>query len=284
MKETLIHRIILTFFALTTVAIALWLIWYGYGYYTLPLEERPFHPLNQTLKASGFMGHGLGIMGSLLILTGVSTYMIRKRFRSFSRFGMLKHWLEFHIFLCTLGPILVLFHTTFKFGGIVAVSFWSMVTVLLSGIAGRYVYLQIPRTIEGNELTMNELEDQLSRLKDQVQQVIPVDDPRFRSFQSLFGNQLENNGVGDPKRNDHLSIKRLKTELKAQKVSPKKIREIVDLIQEQLSLRKKIARLFQMQRLFSYWHVAHLPFALIMLVVMIVHVLISVTFGYKWIF
>ena len=48
-----------------------------------------------------------------------------------------KHWLEFHIFLCTVGPLLVLYHTAFKFGGIVSVSFWSMVLVVLSGVAGK---------------------------------------------------------------------------------------------------------------------------------------------------
>ena len=41
--------------------------------------------------------------------------------------------------------MLVLFHTAFKFGGIVAVSFWSMVAVFLSGIIGRFIYIQIPK-------------------------------------------------------------------------------------------------------------------------------------------
>jgi hypothetical protein len=39
-----------------------------------------------------------------------------------------------------------------------------------------------------------------------------------------------------------------------------------------------------MQNLFKYWHVAHLPFALIMLVIMIIHVAVTVTFGFRWIF
>ena len=69
------------------------------------------------------------------MLIGVGFYMARKRFRSLGRVGLLKHWLEFHIFLCSLGPVLVLYHTTFKFGGLVALSFWSMVAVFLSGPA-----------------------------------------------------------------------------------------------------------------------------------------------------
>ena len=81
----------------------------------------------------------------------------------------LKHWLEFHIFLCTVGPILVLYHTSFKFGGIVSVSFWSMVLVVLSGIVGRFIYIQIPRTIQGKEIDMQDLismrEDLVDKMK-----------------------------------------------------------------------------------------------------------------------
>lgn len=98
-----------------------------------------------------------GIVGSLMMLAGVSSYMLRKRIQKLSRFGLLKYWLEFHIFLCSLGPMLVLYHTAFKFRGLVAVSFWSMVAVVISGVIGRYIYLQIPRTIEGFEMDLNEI-------------------------------------------------------------------------------------------------------------------------------
>ena len=82
------------------------------------------------------------------------------------RLGILKYWLEFHIFLCTLGPIMVLFHTAFKFGGLVAVSFWSMVAVFLSGIVGRFIYIQIPRSIEGRELSLSEVRDMKTDIGD----------------------------------------------------------------------------------------------------------------------
>ncbi len=52
---------------------------------------------------------------------------------------------------------MVLYHTAFKFGGIVAVSFWSMVAVVLSGVVGRFLYVQIPHTIQGQEISLKEL-------------------------------------------------------------------------------------------------------------------------------
>ena len=147
------------------------LIYTGFSYYNTNLEERFFHISHSTLKPSGILGHGLGIIGSFLILIGVFSYMIRKRNRSLMRLGLLKHWLEFHIFLCTLGPIMILFHTAFKFGGLVAISFWSMVAVFLSGIIGRFIYIQIPRSIEGRELSISEVRDMKSDVGDIIKPV-----------------------------------------------------------------------------------------------------------------
>ena len=36
--------------------------------------------------------------------------------------------------------------------------------------------------------------------------------------------------------------------------------------------------------MFHYWHVIHKPFAYVMLVVVIIHVGVSIAFGYTWIF
>ncbi|MEI7982264.1 MAG: hypothetical protein WCI71_11475, partial [Bacteroidota bacterium] len=156
---TLGHKIYLTILVVIVAAALIALCILGFSYYNVPLEERFFHGNHNLLKPGGIGGHGFGIFGSLFMIFGMVSYMIRKRIRALSRLGVLNYWLEFHIFLCTLGPILVLFHTSFKFGGLVAVSFWSMVAVFASGVIGRYIYIRIPRTIEGRELSLNEVRD-----------------------------------------------------------------------------------------------------------------------------
>lgn len=122
----------------------------GLAYYTLSLEERFYHPGHEQLKPSSPFGHDLGILGTLLVPIDICEYIAKKRYGFFLQFGRLKYWLEFHIFPCTLGLILIRFHTAFKFGGVASASFWSMVAVVLRGIVRRYVYIQIPRTIEGD--------------------------------------------------------------------------------------------------------------------------------------
>jgi len=210
--------------------------------------------------------------------------MFRKRLRIFSRIGILKHWLEFHIFLCTLGPFLILFHTTFKFGGIVAVSFWSMVAVFLSGIVGRYIYLQIPHSIEGKELSLHDMEEQRAEINKQLRQSVTLDESIYEIFDNRSDQSSGNAGYWRRRSEERTVLKNLRNELRSQAVPQKKASEIIQTFRDQLTLKKRIERLVSMQKLFAYWHVAHLPFALIMLVVMIIHVVVAVTFGYKWIF
>jgi hypothetical protein len=59
---------------------------------------------------------------------------------------------------------------------------------------------------------------------------------------------------------------------------------IIRMVKEEFALSHRIGRLLTMQKLFKYWHVAHLPFALIMLIVLVIHVAVTLAFGYRWIF
>jgi hypothetical protein len=254
------------------------------------IEERFFHPDHTTLKPSGVFGHGFGIAGSLFMIVGVSIYMARKRFRSLGRLGILKHWLEFHIFLCSLGPILVLFHTSFKFGGLVAISFWSMVAVFLSGIIGRFIYIQIPRTIEGRELSLNEVRELKTGIGDKIQKLVALDDESYHiivdSTKSRVHLYHPNFIVRNLQkyRDDRNTIRNVKAVLRQNKITKQQQKQVLGLVKSDISLNGRIERLVIMRELFKYWHVAHLPFALVMLIIMIIHVIVTIVFGYRWIF
>jgi len=284
------HRIYIASLSLIVLIALMAIVNKGYQYYNVSLEERFFHPDHTTLKPSGLLGHGMGIIGSVFMILGVSLYMIRKRYRMFSRVGILKHWLEFHIFLCTLGPILVLFHTAFKFGGIVAISFWSMVAVFLSGIIGRFIYIQIPRTIEGRELSLGEVRNMKGDISQKLNDSFGLDEASRNVIADSIKAKTEfsqrNAFIRFMKRiaDDRRSLRRVKTVLKSNKLPKSQRAAILDLVRNEISLNRRIERLQVMQNLFKYWHVAHLPFALVMLVIMVIHVAVTIVFGYKWIF
>jgi hypothetical protein len=284
------HRIYLLVLSLIVILALVAIIYKGYAYYRISLEERFFHPDHILLKPSGIWGHGMGIIGSIFMILGVFMYMARKRYRIFSRIGVLKHWLEFHIFLCTLGPILVLFHTSFKFGGIVAISFWSMVAVFLSGIIGRFIYIQIPRSIEGRELSLSEVRDLKGSIGDTLTNSIQLDEESHKVILDSIKVKAElysNNFFvrNTPKYfKDLKTLRNVKSVLRKNKVSRLQRKIVLDLVKNEMSLNRRIDRLVLMQNMFKYWHVAHLPFALVMLVIMIVHVGVTIVFGYRWIF
>lgn len=286
----LVHRIYISILVIITVAVFMALAIYGADYYTTSLSERHFHEQNELLKPTGLIGHGTGIAGSLLMIIGVFGYMARKRFRRLSRIGVLKYWLEFHIFLCTLGPILVLYHTSFKFGGIVAVSFWSMIAVVVSGVIGRFIYLQIPRTIQGRELNLSDLSnlenDLFIELKDNYNVNYEVI-ARMNIALSQSESRQKGNFILRIVRRlwfERDLLKQIKKELKNRELKGKDYRKVVRIFKSKIILNRRIAWLSTMQDFLRYWHVAHLPFALIMLVIMIVHIIVAVLFGYKWIF
>lgn len=291
MNKTL-HKIYVGLFLVVGISVTILLAIYGFDYYTTPLEERFFNPDHNLLKPSGALGHGFGIIGTLMMVIGVSVYMIRKRYRKFFNIGYLKHWLEFHIFLCSVGPILVLYHTAFKFGGIVSVSFWSMVLVVLSGVAGRFIYLQIPRTIQGQEISINELNSIKEKLAIRVRSVMSEDSSTLSEFEKISSADRYKSfrlitAIGFFVR-DYFDIKRvlklLKMRIKLLGIGKAEKEELIKAAKSEIVIARRIALLRTFQKLFHWWHIFHLPFAITMFVIMVIHVAVTIIFGYKWIF
>lgn len=265
------HQIYISLLVSIILAVSSYLAYTGYSYYSTPLEERFYHPHHNWFKPSGLYGQGLGVFGTLLIVIGVFMYILHKRYNILGKHVRLKYLLEFHIFLCTLGPILILFHTAFKFGGIVSIAFWSMVAVVASGVVGRFIYIQIPRTIEGRALSLNEVQnmktDVAAILKDKYQ----IEDVDLNTFVNYTKEGTT-----------HIST--LKKTIGNYSLMKEDQKQLLKMLHGERLLSRKISRLETMKKYFKYWHVAHMPFALIMLVIVIIHIVVAFTFGYKWIF
>lgn len=262
----------------------------GYSYYSLNLEQRSFHRDHELFKPSGLVGHGLGIIGLILILIGVFSYMIRKRTKKLHHFGLLRNWLEFHIFLTILGPAMIIFHTAFKFGGIVAISFWSMIAVVISGVIGRYIYVRIPRTIEGRELGMSEISMIKKQLLENIKESFREGDEIIKILNQSYSDQLDSGNKSfllkliAQERQDRKMMKKIKSELRKRQFTGTALNQILDLCKKEIALNRRKEILTSLQDIFKNWHVIHLPFAFIMISIAIVHISVAVLFGYRWIF
>lgn len=101
--------------------------------------------------AGELFGHGIGIIGFLLMLMTETLYSLRKRSRSV-KWGRLSTWLQVHIFMGLVGPFMVLLHSSWKFNGLAGVTTLLTVIIVVSGFIGRYIFTRIPRTLDGLEI------------------------------------------------------------------------------------------------------------------------------------
>lgn len=273
-----IHTIVLTLLGVAVAALAAWVLYDGGDYLRTALAERAHHPDYREYRPAGRTGHGLGILGSAMILL-LLVYSLRKRLKFMQRWGRLGTWLRYHIFLGVAGPVLITLHTSFKIDGLVAVSYWSMAAVALSGVFGRYLYQQIPRNVLGQELGVGEIEAGNEALLVELSEKYGMDDRQADDLESAALGPLEGRPalvglVILPGANLLLAGRLRKLGFTGAALAPART----------WALQVRRLHLFhQIRDLFHWWHVFHKPFAVIMILVMIVHVAVAVSLGYTWI-
>lgn len=286
------HRLLMIFLYTLTALAVIWILVNGGAYYSLPQTERPHSPLHEAWKAGGAIGHGLGIVGAALMLM-LLLYIARKHLRFMQDWGNLRNWLDVHIWLGITGPILVIFHTTFKFGGIVAIAFWSMIAVALSGFLGRYIYLQIPRRLSGAEMGEQELLDLDREMMQEIRDTHGVDEEVIDLIHQADPTESEARRTGwgvvlvwlSQDFRNRLLLTRIRSALKKHgTLSGAEIRSIIDLVKRRILLRRRMTFLKVAQRVLHYWHVIHRPFAIVMFIILIIHITVAALFGYTWIF
>ncbi|MBT3216971.1 MAG: hypothetical protein HOD97_06305 [Candidatus Marinimicrobia bacterium] len=287
----MIHRLILIILSILVTIFIGWTLRETGSYYITDLLERPHHDSHKLWKPGGTMGHGLGILGgSMMIIMFV--YSLRKRIKFFQKWGKLPTWLNYHIFLGIVGPILVTLHTAFKFGGLVSISYWSMVAVALSGFIGRYIYIKIPHRVSGVELSKDEFLNRIRLLTEEMKVEFSMSDDNISLILDLSGaEKIEQRGLWGIFTIFIMDItgwvKWLGIKNKIQKTSaiPKsEIRKFKKSLRQIVKMNRQIAFWTAAHSLFHYWHVIHKPFAYTMVVIMFIHIVLVVSFGYKWIF
>ncbi|MDQ7053303.1 MAG: hypothetical protein Q9P14_10565 [candidate division KSB1 bacterium] len=186
-----------------------------------------------------------------------------------------------------MGPLYITLHTSLKFNGIVSISYFAMVAVMLSGFFGRYIYMQIPRDEEGHVLSLQmalEREKQLERelrnnfgLSDEVLQQIFMRFPE-RSGQLQLGLwEMIWLDIVRPFRTHRLK-KIIHKE--APELSGRAFSIVISTIKQRNLLMRRRAFSRTAHKIFHYWHVIHKPFAVVMIVFMFIHIVVTLMFGY----
>ncbi len=285
------HKIVLgLLYAVSLAAIFLYLR-EGWPYYSTPLIERPHHEGFWRLKPGGSLGHAFGIIGSSLMVV-MLVYSVRKRARFLRNAGRLRSWLDFHIFCGIIGPLLVILHSSFKVQGLVALSLWSMIAVALSGVLGRYLYLQIPRTRAGDELTLAQVEEQRRELTRHLREDLQVPEEALQELDWIARTGAAAHGplllllLRLPVSSAALRwrLRTFRRHLRgALRDAPRPLlREVTRAVRQKADLERRLVLWRRLQQLFHYWHVFHKPFAIVMYLFMIVHIAVALVTGYGW--
>lgn len=224
--------------------------------------------------------HLTGWIGSACFVI-MMLYSMRKHFKFMQNVGSIRYWLDIHMFLGIVGTLLVTAHSTYKFGGIVALSYWSAVMVAVSGFLGRYLYVQIPRSISGQELKMDEINEIMDDITLEIEKVAKGQFDVQHYFERIAGPRAERDlsAFGAMTALFTTDIKNMITmygiwsSLKANKNIPDHVKtRVFKLIREKGRLVRSIEFLEASHKLLHYWHVFHKPFAIIMFIVMFLHI------------
>jgi hypothetical protein len=231
-----------------------------------------------TPTSSGLFGHGLGVVGFVLMLATETLYSLRKRARG-RAFGRLSSWLQWHIVTGIVGSYMVLLHTAWQFRGLAGVVTLLTAAVAGSGFVGRYLYTAIPRTVDGAEITLAELEAQLEAGAARLDIVArsrsatggtparlrlpPLAATPGGGITSVIARPL----IGW---RDRAALRRALDELGGQNRATAD--ELRRLIRERHRLLRQIERLATARRLLALWHTIHVPLGVALFVLAFVHV------------
>jgi hypothetical protein len=292
------HRIRVAIAAWASILFLAAIAIYGANYYLLPLDQRPFSDKYELLRPSGAIGINLGVLGTVLFFI-IFLYALRKVIPWLGRFGTARHWMDFHVIAGITAPIVIAFHASFKFRGIAGVAFWIMVLVAISGFIGRYLYSQIPRSLNAAELSLNELQvnerelaeallgqsvysaNQLDRVlhvptKEHIKQIGPLLaicemialDVR-RPFQVAALRRVSCGFAG-----------KLSSAGGLFSSGNREVEHVVRLVRQKAALSKRVVFLDQTQRVFHLWHVIHRPFSYAFAVLAIFHIVVVMGLGF----
>ncbi len=237
------------------------------------------------------LGYALGIVGgSAMILLLI--YPARKRLRWLAPIGPVKLWFQIHMVLGLVGPMLVLFHANFQVGATNSrVAMVCMLVVSGSGLIGRYFYSRIHVEFYGSQTTLNELRGQISRLQqvsgslafvpDLSEQLTSVETrmlAKLGSVPSLFRPLLLAARAWRARSHIRAHVRAAALRLAQKRGVPVKQlhreqKAARELARRHIDAVRRVTELATYEKLFSLWHIMHLPLFLMLFVAGVVHVI-----------
>lgn len=244
-------------------------------------------------EAGDDVGYWLGVVGASMMVI-LFLYPMRKHFKFAKNWGRLKWWFVVHMILGVGGPLLILLHSTFRVGSLnAAIALYSMIIVALSGVIGRFIFARVNRGLRSEQMSFQELQEHAGLDKEVARSNLsfaPKVEARLKAFEQAEL-QAATNWRTYLSQVFWLPLKmwfvyyRCRSELRkplqhlalhhqwsTQDIAYRK-RLTHQLVRRYLTAVVRVAQYTAYARLFSFWHVAHIPFVYLLVISAVVHVL-----------
>jgi hypothetical protein len=235
------------------------------------------------------IGYALGITGGSLMLA-LLLYPLRKRYRSLQWMGSVRGWFRTHMICGIVGPSLILFHCNFSLGATNSnVALFSMLIVAISGIIGRYFYSRIHHGLYGAKVVLKETKQDAQLARFGIQKVFANVPDLLAMLEDFEGETLKARRgllstafqlLAMPVRirlvhrsamglvHQHLASQQLGQRGRAQMRAGAE-----RFLRVHLDAVRKVAETGFYERLFSMWHVLHLPLFVMLIVTAVFHII-----------
>jgi len=243
------------------------------------------------LTAESGLGYVLGITGGSLMLS-LLLYPARKNWRLMAHWGPLKHWFQVHMMFGVIGPILILYHARFHFGSINSnVALFCMLVVAGSGVVGRFFYSRIHHGLYGHRASLEELHEQLEVRKGRLGEQFTLSTRNTKRLHRLERFARQGKGplhairvlllpwmAGWTRRRVVGELRRdIRRQARAKKWTRPMRRELEAAARGNVSIYIttviREAQFSFYERMFSLWHVVHIPLFFMLLIAGIAHVI-----------
>jgi hypothetical protein len=242
--------------------------------YLLVLAFETFVVVPYYLWARPESGSGLNlVVGTVALASMIAmlVYSFARRIKFMRDLMRLSYWLHLHIFLGLQGILLAYVHCLpifWRHGWPIIVNpgmlnLYAVSIVFGSGLFGRYLYAQVPKTLGGQHLQAKDVELELRALGDKV----PKEAERLWNGAPGASGFL---GVVTAGRARNRALRALGAIPMA--------KEARALAERRLVLEHQKRAMASAQRVFSWWIVLHRPFALAMYLFSFVHAALSLLF------
>jgi dihydropyrimidine dehydrogenase (NAD+) subunit PreT len=255
-----------------------------WDYYSLPVHQRPHHAEHFLLRPSGFWGLLLGITATSFFVLNLG-YILRKQFIHIESWGSLRFWMDLHVLTGLAGAGLIVLHFSLILQSLLGVLAVVALTItVVTGIIGRYIYIRVPHSLQGQILLYQQVREQLRDYQDQLEQAglnaqcldLPHTSDYDRHKRGILSDLITLITGQLQSRRQYYRIHKSITSLALSRTDESRILSLVRVF---CRYQQWFLKYDSLRRLLASWRFFHLWWAVVMFCTVIAHVILALRYG-----